>query len=100
MNPDDLKTRVREGLVAMTIAEREIFLRALETDMKEVGVNIRAYLVPLGIPGRSAEDLTPNEVGHLLRYLKINQPKALPAIARSINRSSAFTEKTSRPMAA
>ncbi|HEU4389992.1 MAG TPA: hypothetical protein VFV34_19480 [Blastocatellia bacterium] len=100
MSPDDLKSLVREGLVAMTIADREIFYESLETEMKHAELNIRAYLVPLGIPGRSAEDLTPNEVGHLLRYLKINVPKSLAPMARVLNRFGAFSDKTSRPLAA
>jgi hypothetical protein len=100
MSPDDLKSLVREGLVAMTIADRESFFETLESEMKEADLDIRAYLVPLGIPGRSAEDLTPNEVGHLLRYLKINVPKALTPMARVLNRCGVLTENTSRPLAA
>src|SRR4029079_14312055 len=79
MNPDDLKGFVRDGLVNMTILERETFIKALEVEMRGVGLSIRSYLIPLGIPARTLEELTPTEVGHLVRYLKINVAHALPA---------------------
>ena len=100
MSPDELKGLVRESLVAMTMADRESFFQSLESEMKDADLDIRRYLVPLGIPGRSAEDLTPNEVGHLLRYLKINVPKSLGPMARVLNRCGVFNDKTSRPLAA
>jgi len=56
-------------------------------------LDVRKYLVPLGIPGRSPEDLTPTEVGHLVRYLKINVPKAIPAIDKAMARFTVFGEK-------
>jgi hypothetical protein len=93
LNPDDLKSVVRDGLVSMTIAERAEFLGALEAEMSLLGLDIRAYLIPLGIPGRSPEDLTPTEVGHLVRYLKINVPKSARAIQRAVARFGMLGEK-------
>jgi len=51
LSPDDLKSIVRDGLVSMTIAERAGFLEAFEAEMSLLGLDIRAYLIPLGIPG-------------------------------------------------
>jgi hypothetical protein len=61
--------------------------------MRRTSLNMRAYLIPLGIPGRSPEDLTPTEVGHLIRFLKINVPQAMPAIERALGRYEVFAEK-------
>lgn len=94
LDADELKSVVRDGLVGMNLAEREEFISALEGEMKSAGVNIRAYLVPLGIPGRSPEDLTPTEVGHLIRFFKINVPNAMSAILRVLNRWTAFSQRT------
>src|SRR6266545_3975739 len=80
LDPDELKSRVRSALVSMKATEREGFVRALETEMTRASLNIRHYLIPLGIPARSLEDLTPTEVGHVIRYLKIIVPQAMPAI--------------------
>jgi hypothetical protein len=77
----------------MNMAEREDFIQALETEMRRASLNMRAYLVPLGIPGRSPEDLTPTEVGHLVRFLKINVPQAMLAVERAMSRYRVFAEK-------
>ena len=77
----------------MNMAEREDFIQTLETEMRRASLNMRAYLVPLGIPGRSPEDLTPTEVGHLIRFLKINVPAATPAVEKAMSRYGVFAEK-------
>ena len=93
MNPDDLKGFVRDGLVVMTITEREEFIKMLEAEMRSAGLTMRSYLIPLGIPARTLEELTPTEVGHLVRYLKINVAHAVPAVERALNRNGGFAEK-------
>jgi hypothetical protein len=93
---NELKAVIRDGLVAMNMVEREEFIGALEAQLRHVGLNMRAYLVPLGIPGRSPEDLTPTEVAHLIRFLKINVPRAMPAIERALARNTAFLPSEGR----
>ena len=93
LNADELRKLIRDGLVAMEMTERVDFIRALDIEMRRTNFNIRAYLIPLGIPGRCPEDLTPTEVGHLIRYLKMIVPKAVPAVERVIMRYRAFAGK-------
>lgn len=93
LDANDLKSVVRDGLVSMNMTEREDFIQALETEMRRTSLNMRAYLIPLGIPGRSPEDLTPTEVGHLIRFLKINVPQAMSAVERAMARYDIFSEK-------
>ena len=90
VDASELKELVRDGLVAMNVTEREEFIGTLEAEMRRAGLNMRAYLIPLGIPGRSPEDLTPTEVAHLARFLKLNIPKAMPAIERTLVRYEGF----------
>lgn len=97
LDPNDLKSVVRDGLVSMTMTDREDFIQALETEMRRANLNMRAYLIPLGIPARSPEDLTPTEVGHLLRFLKINVAQAMPAVERTLSRYNIFAEMTGQP---
>ena len=59
--------------------------------MRRAGLNMRGYLVPLGIPGRSTEDLTPTEVAHLIRFLKLNVSAGMPAIERALARYDIFS---------
>src|ERR1041384_1056070 len=89
-DPNELKSIIRDGLVSMNMAEREEFIQTLETEMRRASLNMRAYLVPLGIPGRSPEDLTPTEVGHLIRFLKINVPQAMTAVEKALGRYNSF----------
>ncbi|MFY9558136.1 MAG: hypothetical protein WAV20_15390 [Blastocatellia bacterium] len=94
LSADDLKAAVRDGLVAMNMTMREDFIRTLEAEIRRAGLNMRAYLVPLGIPGRSPEDLTPTEVAHLIRFLKLNVPRAMPAIERALTPYDVFSDHT------
>jgi len=91
---DELKAAVRDGLVAMNMAEREEFIATLEAELRHSGLNMRGYLVPLGIPGRSTEDLTPTEVAHLIRFLKLNVSQAMPAIERALSHYESFSTET------
>jgi hypothetical protein len=93
LDPNEIKSVIRDGLVAMNMADREAFIQALEREMRHAGLNMRSYLIPLGIPGRSPEDLTPTEVGHLVRFLKFNVPQAMSAVQRTVSHFTAFAEK-------
>lgn len=93
LDANELKAVIRDGLVEMTVADREEFIGTLEAELRRAGLNMRSYLVPLGIPGRSPEDLTPTEVAHLIRFLKLNVPHAMPAIGRALGRYEALFAK-------
>ncbi len=91
VDASELKEVVRDGLVAMNATEREEFIGTLEAELRRAGLNMRAYLIPLGIPGRSPEDLTPTEVAHMMRFLKLNVPQAMPALERALTRYEIFS---------
>lgn len=88
LDANELKATIRDGLLGMSMTDREEFIGSLEAEMRKAGLNMRAYLVPLGIPGRSPEDLTPTEVAHLIRFLKLNAPQTMAAIERALGRYS------------
>ncbi|HLG16693.1 MAG TPA: hypothetical protein VJH03_19655 [Blastocatellia bacterium] len=88
VDPNELKAKIRDGLVAMDAATREVFIQTLEAEMKRLKLDMRSYLIPLGIPARSPQELTPTEVGHLVRYWRYNVPQAMPAVERTLARCS------------
>jgi hypothetical protein len=90
VDADELKSVVRDRMVGMNMSEREEFIGTLEGELRRAGLNMRGYLVPLGIPGRSTEELTPTEVAHLIRFLKLNISQAMPAIERALARYEGF----------
>ena len=99
---DDVKDTVRDALLLMTCAEQVEFIQALESGMRRENLSITQYLIPLGIPGMSPEELTPIEVGHLVRFLKILVPRAMPAVERAMARLEVFREyeNARQPLAA
>jgi hypothetical protein len=79
---NNVKALVRDYLISIKFEERAEFIRSLEAEMSREKLSIRAYLIPLGIPGITAEDLSPTDVGHLVRYLQTSVPRSIPAIER------------------
>src|SRR5215510_14301768 len=82
LDADELKRSVREMLVLMNASERKVFITNLEYEMKRAGLSIKSYLIPLGIAAAYVEDMTPNEIGHLVRFFRIHVPKAMSAVVR------------------
>jgi len=82
VDADDLNLLVREGLTAMTTADRESFILALERELRSAHLHMRLYLFPLGISANTPQDLTPGDIGHLIRFLKLSVPRATPVVDR------------------
>jgi hypothetical protein len=99
---DAVKNTVRNALLLMSWAEQVEFIKALETEMRRENLSISHYLIPLGIPGMKAEELTPTEVGHLVRFLKMHVRAAMPALERAMARLEVFRqyENSYQPLAA
>ncbi len=93
---DDVKTIVRDALLLMTWAEQVEFIQALESEMRRENLSITAYLIPLGIPGMRPEELTPTEVGHLVRFLRMQVLQAVTAVERAMARLEVLREKEDR----
>lgn len=89
-----LKNQVRDGMLLMNVTEQAAFVQALETELQRAGLTIRSYLVPLGIPAMRPNELTPVEVAHLVRFLRLTLPQAAPAIANVLARLGAFANES------
>ena len=79
--PDDLRNEVQRTLSMLGEADREIWCRRLLDGLAEAGVHIGATLFMLGTSASRLDELTPSDVGKLLRYSRINTPKAIEALA-------------------
>jgi len=79
--PDMLRESVRKGLSQLSAEERPNVYDRLLTALKRAGVNIGQHLLLLGIPARTAEELTAPEIATLVRYVRINEPRAMAALA-------------------
>ena|SRR5688572_28546101 len=81
IEPNNLRDRIYQALVSLPIEERASVTDKIIGSLKDFRVNVRTGLLMLGIPARTTDDLTPSDMAKLLRYLRINAPKALEAIS-------------------
>lgn len=79
--PDSVRDSVREGLSQLSEEQRRAAHSVLLSALKGAGVNIGHHLLLLGIPARTAEELTAAEMGILIRYVRISEPRAMGAVA-------------------
>jgi hypothetical protein len=79
--PDSLRDSVREALLRLSEEEQRGVHNGLLSALRRAGVNIGHHLLLLGIPARTAEELTATEMGILIRYLRISEPRAMAAVA-------------------
>lgn len=83
---DELKTIVRDGLIAMEQLEREQMILDLEREMRMSGFTLSSHLILIGISAKCHSELTPSEVGHLVRFIDLTAPRLMPAIERVLAR--------------
>jgi hypothetical protein len=81
-NAEELKASVSDMVFLMEGSERKLFIKMLQYEMFRSGLDIKDYLISLGTTVEHAEDLTPTDVGHLIRFFKISVPEAMPAVMR------------------
>lgn len=86
IEPNSLRDKVYTALSGLSFEDRAATRDQLLRSLKEFGVNVSEGLLMLGIPARTADDLTPFDVAKLIRYLRINAPKAIEAISSQLMR--------------
>jgi hypothetical protein len=80
LEPNSLRDRVYQALSGLTFEERASISDRIINGLKGFSTNVHTGLLMLGITARTVSDLTPSDVAKLIRYLRINAPKALEAI--------------------
>jgi len=79
--PDVLGDLVRNAWSELSEQERPVLNVRLIAALTKAGANIRQHLLLLGIPAQTAEELTAPEIAALIRYVRINEPGAIKALA-------------------
>lgn len=80
---DDLGSLIRDQLTSKSFAERASFVETLTLELRRLNLSIGVYLALLGIPRDDPQEVTPTELGHLIRFLLLNVPQARPALGRA-----------------
>jgi hypothetical protein len=83
--PDELRSRVREALLKLSPAERSAVRDHLLAQLHQAGVNISSCLFSLGITAKIPGVLTASDMAYLIRYVRINSPHKLGAVARLLS---------------
>ena len=79
--PDALRDSVRNALSALTADELAYWRDHLLSGLREAGLNLGAYRFLIGISSNSTGTLTPSDIAHLIRYVRINLPEAMKVVA-------------------
>jgi hypothetical protein len=80
---NDLRSLIRDQFTSKSFAERASFVATLTLELRRINLSIGVYLALLGIPRDDPQEVTPTEVGHLIRFLLLNVPQARSAIAKA-----------------
>ncbi|HET9530337.1 MAG TPA: hypothetical protein VFQ92_08300 [Blastocatellia bacterium] len=84
-SPDRLREMVFNALKALSPDERGRLRDKLLSDLRRAGVNLMSGLVELGIPARASDELSPNDVAKIVRYVRINSPEAVTVVGASLS---------------
>ena len=80
-DPDCLRDSVRRALLSLSIHERSKAATNVLHGLRNAGVRVRECLLKLGSSASTAEELTAPEIAALIRYVRLNDPRALESIA-------------------
>jgi len=76
-DPDELRQVVQEAVSSISEEQRAAYIRRLLSTLGELGLNVPALLFTSGVVEQEPADLTPAEIAHLIRHVRINVPWAL-----------------------
>jgi hypothetical protein len=79
-SPDLLADSIREGLSRIPLKQRRDVYDRLLSALDEARVNIGQVLFLLGIPATTSDELTAPEIAKVIRYVRINDAKAMKAL--------------------
>src|SRR5256885_12696063 len=80
-DPDKLRDQVCQALLRRSAAERAALRNQLLLQLRQAGVNITSGLLSLGVIAETIAELTPSDLAYLIRYVRINSPQKLEAVA-------------------
>jgi hypothetical protein len=79
-DPDRLRDQVRRALLKLSAREWIAVRDQLLARLQQAGLNVSSSLFALGITAKVPAELTPSDMAHLVRYVRINAPENIPAI--------------------
>jgi hypothetical protein len=102
IEPDILRDKVYKALSILPAENQALMHDRMLTGLRNAGVRVGSCLLILGIPAKTADELTPIEMAKLVRYVRLNQPEAIKAVAGTLAElltSSRKTQETGKKVA-
>jgi hypothetical protein len=91
-----LRDGVRDAFLLLSEDERSLVRDRVLAGLRKAGVHIGQCLLLLGIPARTADELTAPDIATLIRYLRISEPKALAVLAPVLSETLMHFEPVQR----
>jgi hypothetical protein len=79
-DPDYLRESVQQALLSLSIGERSRASTSVLYGLRKAGLGVGECLLMLGASASTAEELTASEIAALVRYVRLNEPKAFQSI--------------------
>jgi len=88
-----LRNGLYKAISRLPLNERVPVYRKLISELEKAGINVGSRLFLLGIPAAIPEELTPNDVGKLLRSVYLSEPQAITAISETLSQVLSSSEE-------
>ncbi len=82
--PNELCDAVRGAMMAAPLDDRISVKERLVSTIQGSRLNVGSILLLLGIHADTVEELTPSDIGYLVRYIRMNSPDVLATLRRPL----------------
>jgi hypothetical protein len=79
--PEELRFNFHKAMLMLSEQEQGLMRDRLMSGLAQSGLHIGAFLFLLGIPARTPDEILPNDLAKLIRFVQINHPEAIREIA-------------------
>jgi hypothetical protein len=84
IEPDSLRDKVHKALSTLPQENQALMRERLLAGLRKAGVHVGPCLLILGVPAKTADELTSLEIAKLVRYIRMNHPEAIRAVADTL----------------
>ncbi|HLA11897.1 MAG TPA: hypothetical protein VJ023_15025 [Pyrinomonadaceae bacterium] len=97
MSANGLRNGLYKALSRFALPERVLLYKRLIGDLEKAGIRVGSRLFLLGIPAKIPEELTPSDIGKLIRSVYLNEPQAIAAISETLKEILSMTNGQKLP---
>ena len=84
VSANGIRNGVYKALSKVPVRERVALYKRLIRELENAGINVSNRLFMLGIPATSPEELSPNDLGKLIRSVYLTEPETMDPISATL----------------